>query len=341
MSMHISSRSMSKRLALVLGLGIALMSAGRADAQIFNPYGGGYGYGYGPYGGSGFGGGYAPFASGAAGYNMATRWGAMGYGMSSPGPVMAAPIGIWGGLTPGGTAAMTQQTMALNASRYNQMQSQATLNYQAANMFNQMAARTMLENYGQAKYGADYGNQRYPIRGAGPRLSPGEVGPDADAAVAEGDDPRMVRPGPIFGDDGRVLWPESTPVSPELDEKRLAAAEAIQDVAQKSRRDGRAPVSAVVDAKEKLEDFGRDAVQNLQEQDNSEAAEEIARFVQNVDYALSNFVNTTPRMDSTVKAPPDAPKTGGDVLKESIQSDRQDNAGTQPQAVQPQGGPRD
>ncbi len=321
-------------LALGLGLGISLGSMNKAQAQVFSPYGygfgpnyGGYGTGYGYGHGHGYGYGYGiPFAAGSAGYNLATSRGAFGYGMSTPGPYMAAPVGIWGGMTPAGSAVLTQQTLALNASRFNMLNSQAALNYQAANMYNQIAAQTMLENYGQAKYGADAGGQRYPISGVGPGVSPGAEG--------EGAEPAAAQRRPLFGEDGRILWPESTPVGPELDKKRSAASESIQDVAQKSRRDGRAPVSAVVDAKEKLEDFGRDAIQELQDQNESEAAEDLSSFLQNMDYALSNYVNTTPRTETNVQDPPDAPKTGGDVLKESIRRENQDN-GTSSQPRNP------
>ena len=71
------------------------------------------------------------------------------------------------------------------------------------------------------------------------------------------------------------------------------------------------------------------AVQQLQEQHQSDAAHQVASFIQSLDSTLTDLVNAHPRAATppaeSLPDPAGAPRTGGDVLKQSIEQQRPDS----------------
>jgi len=300
---------------------LILLGAGRAEAQIgtWNPN-----YGsewiYNPYAGSGPG----------FGFGMA------GLGFDPYGNGYAP-----GGITVSDMAAMKAQMSALNASRYNLLNAQAASAYEAANLLNQEAAKDAVSGYRSAKqaYGPRYnirtGSPGYTSSAAPPREAVAQVDPEAQP---------ILPPDRLLAPDGEVLWPVGAPKGPDLDPRREAASQAIRDAVQPGTGGRRGSIRRIVRARERLSDYAVPALQQIRTE-RPQDEEDFVRYVRSLDLALralaENRGQTENRGDGPIGQAPagapagtpgrppardvdpnDTPKTGGDVLQQTIRQDR-------------------
>lgn len=316
----------------VLALGVILLAAGRAEAQVRQ---GGYGprVGFGMPVGPGFlpGGAaiaYGPFGTNAVdvlggvgaytGYGSdITGWGTgygtgWGFGYANPYIGYGAGYGAFGE-SPYTLEIGREQQYALNESRFNMMNAEAAMAYQAANLYQQRAVGEAESRYRQAKtlqprYQIATGATRFDRRHHGAlQLIPREK---------------------LLDSNGRVQWPGSTPSGQRLSELRQAVDDAIQKVAQEAKDHGRASVRSVVAARNALAEFSGSALERLRSDSPTDAAS-FQAFLQSLDHTLYTMAEggaASPHTAGTAGGgtsltPDNARKTGGDVLKESIKKD--------------------
>ncbi|MEO6808384.1 MAG: hypothetical protein ABI353_04660, partial [Isosphaeraceae bacterium] len=218
---------------IILALGLALGSAGQAEAQY---YGTTWGIGpFGGYGGYGVNNGWTGYGAnpGWNGYGGWNRWGYGGYGLQQY-------RNWWPQYE-----FYRMQALSRNSSRYNLNRAEATTSYEAANIFRQEAmdemSRARMQNQppipsrldqGQARQGTT-NTSRVPVQS---RTQPPAT---FDQMIAK---------------DGEVFWPLGAPNQGYLGTKQDVATAAIQSVIQQSQA-GPVAVRRVVHARNALSDY--------------------------------------------------------------------------------------
>ena len=232
---------LSVRMAALVSIGAAWAAPGRVGAQYAI-----YGYGYGNPGGYG---GYGGFG---------------GPGMSLYDQEVAK-----------------QQALAESASRYQLRTAQAEEAYQAANLLQQQAVATALENQRQAQAL----RSQYDVQTKAPTADP-----------AAGSSPTPPIPlGELIDPQGKVLWPEGTPVGGDLAAKRQLADAAIRAAYQEHRSGGQASVQAVVEAKRALYAYGQPALARLRASSVLRSrVSTVLPFLQGLEAALNSLGESSP-----------------------------------------------
>jgi len=223
------------------------------------------------------------------------------------------------------------------ASRYNLNTAEAATAYQAANLFQQRALGTMMDNYLGAKYGAGapsydiqtgapasvvpYSLGNGPGRGERERHPGVAVGGRQDVAGRTNGAGGSLPFDRLIGRDGEVLWPLGAPTDGDLGAKKQAADEAIQGVLQDARRGRRVPARRVVEARDKLAAYVNPAADAIRKH-NEKDVDGFADFVQSLDAGLRSLAEARgagrPARVPDIE-PPNAPRTGGDVLEKSLE----------------------
>jgi hypothetical protein len=251
-------------------------------AGVGTGYGYGFGWGYG-YGGFGYGG-YPGY--GFMGMSLADQW------------------------------MLKYQQYALNASRYNLMNAEASTAYQAANLMHQQALQTMLQNYSGGKYAGG---------GASVPRTYGDEG-GGDGRKPAGDIPFDQ----LVARDGQVLWPLGAPEDGDLGSRKQRATAAIQQLL-KDRGEGRdAPVRQVVRARRALSDYAVPAAREIKA-DHPDDYDDWVNYVSSLDRGLRTLAglqgaggrggNATPRETNIDIRPENQPKSAGDVLKGRVKDE--------------------
>ncbi|MDB5349390.1 MAG: hypothetical protein JWN86_637 [Planctomycetota bacterium] len=267
-----------RRTIAILGLAVSV-SASQAPAQQLNPVT------INPGAGGGFNGGginltvpqYGPIIiyGSPYGYNGYGNYGA--FGVVSPG--WTAPIPGYGGygFAPGGynipptydDPLYRQQQYAMNASRYNLQNAQATKAYQEANFFQQQAIATAMNNAQQAPAV----REQFNVRSAAPR--------------SRSRAPRQTSTVPLdqlITKDGAVLWPQSSPVDPS----RERVDTAIAAIAKQYQDDGKATVQSVNEARNALSAYGHPALTEVRKE-RPQSAAVFKSFLNNLDVSLAGM----------------------------------------------------
>lgn len=326
-------RITSKTRLLSLTAALCLLAVGQANAQA--PYYGPATYGAPGYIGMGpasFGlytpGIPTPYAfsptSGWTGYGIdITGWGSgygTGWGFGYVNPYAGSGYGLSAyGESPYSLAMARAQQSALLASRFNLMNAQTAQAYQAANLYRQQALGIAAEMYRQNKlyqpyYGVATGR-------------PGVARRRGTVAVIPRDR--------LIDASGKVLWPASTPSGAKLNAARQEADDAIAKVFQEQKENGRASVRSVVAAREKLAAFAGTALERLRADSPADAAG-LEVFLYSLDRALVAMANNAATGPGRINVTPDdAPKTGGEVLKEGIEKDRERGTAATPKNPSP------
>jgi len=226
---------------------------------------------------------------------------------------MASPFGYTIGLSPYDQEMYKYQKYALNASRYNLNNARASAAYSAANFYNDLAAATASQYYKTTTGIKPY----YSLATGRSNLTPAMRHQMGVQARAE-----MIPRDKLIDENGRVLWPRSAPASPsDLAKARSETDAAVGTVAGEFSKDGRASVHDVVNAQEKLRDYGTKALDHLKS-DNPAEANGLATFLTSLDYALTTMGNATRPVGPDRTTPDNAPKSGGSVLKDSLKDDK-------------------
>lgn len=303
----------SRRIGL-LSLTAALLfflAVGQARAQIGMGPGS---FGSADYVGMGPGAGMTPYQGGWSPYGIdVTGWGTgygTGWGFGYVNPYFGSGYGLGSyGESPYSLALARAQESALLASRYNLTNAQTVLAYQAANLYRQQAVGVAAQIYRENKlyrpyYGVATGRARIARRHGAVAVIPRER---------------------LFDAEGHVQWPASTPSGAQLDTARQEADSAIQKVFEEQKQNGRASVRSVVAAREKLAAFGGSALEQLRTSSPADAAG-LEVFLYSLDRALTAMANTVaaPNPGRVNLTPENAPRTGGQVLKNEIEKNRKD-----------------
>lgn len=244
------------------------------------------------------------------GWGMGPGWGG-GYGYGSYG---LWPIGMGGMSLADQWLSRYQQAQMVNA-QSNALNAQAAQESQAAGLLQQQATGNLAASYAGAKYGN------------GVPLSPGAstLTPVGTVPLAE-----------LLDADGRVIWPLSAPVDDKLASLRQQADALVTRVVRDYRPDGRVGVRAVVEARQALAAYAVPAAQELK-QANPEGYQEFVNTVASLDGHLRTMARfaspgepdrapttRTPRAPagtdgpSANTRPANAPRTAGDVLRETL-----------------------
>jgi hypothetical protein len=227
------------------------------------------------------------------------------------------------GLSPYDEAMMRDQAYSLNASRYDLNTAQALAAYQAANFYNTMANAAAASNYKQSTGMLPY----YNVQTTAARFAPtaGRAGAGTGAGVAG----RSLLPrAQIIDEQGRVLWPAAAPTSPsDVAAARSGVDQAVRDIVREEQQGRRAPIRGIVAARDQIDAYRRSALEPLRT-DSPADAQAVDLFLRSLDNAVVGMGMGTagggaaPGTVAQDLRPDDAPKTGGDVLKQSIKETR-------------------
>jgi hypothetical protein len=91
--------------------------------------------------------------------------------------------------------------------------------------------------------------------------------------------PTEVRLANFFNKDQQLIWPSSSPISGELGKKQATADLAALAVLNEYDLKGLARLSTVTDARQKLLDYGRPALQQVREQSTPAIADAFHGFL--------------------------------------------------------------
>jgi hypothetical protein len=83
----------------------------------------------------------------------------------------------------------------------------------------------------------------------------------------------------FFDETGRLVWPSDAPIAGDLVEKRKAADEAARAVLEEARRQGFASLTMVADARQKLLDYGRPALQEIRRRETARVSDTFHLFL--------------------------------------------------------------
>jgi hypothetical protein len=221
----------------VLATAATLAGAGRAEAQW------GYGYGgYGGYGGWGWGGG--------------GMFGNMGMSLYDQSMVK-------------------EQYYMLNASRFNLQNAAAEQSYQSANLMQQQAINTALENQ---RLGYQLAKETYDVETKA-----------ASLAQAARDAAPKVPIENLVNASGQVLWPDYAPSGGVQGERRDKADVAIRNVYESARTNGQAPVNQVVEANRRLHEYGEPALNLLNTRGDKRARAGMVDFLNALESAVQGM----------------------------------------------------
>jgi hypothetical protein len=177
------------------------------------------------------------------------------------------------GVSPWNPIVQAQLNLGLRTARYNMYNAWTASNYQAANLYNQQAVAQALQNQ---KMMATM-SPRYDVRTQEP--APSSTSSEKD---------RGFKPLPmsqVIAPDGKVLWPSAAPVNGELGEHRSAAEAAVREASGEFRSAGRATIASVSEAKERLYDYGRPALRDLNRESRPDAVT-LLRFLASLELIL-------------------------------------------------------
>jgi hypothetical protein len=185
------------------------------------------------------------------------------------------------GMTLADQELMKQQMYMESAGRYNLMNAASVQNYASANLMQQQAMNTALEN------------EQLSMQIAQDKYNLYNKAKNASLAQAAATAPR-VQLSELIDGQGRVRWPAQAPSGGAHAERRAAADQAIQTVYVDFARDGRAGVSDVVTAKHRLQDYGNPALSLLRSRNDARGRAGLVTFLNSLDAALDAMGNPPP-----------------------------------------------
>ena len=262
-------------------------------------------------------------------------------------------LGVYGGLgatiglSPYDQFTLKDQLYAGNASRYNLQNAQAVQAYAAANYYNTVAnnaAASMTPPPANAGVKPTYNVQD------GVQTAPNAPNNNEGGASPGHNRLRVLSRDAIMDADGNLRWPAPAPNDGDLASDRKALDAAVQKVAADAKGPGgRAPIRDVVDARDKLYAYGNKAMQQVHTNDPPNASG-VARFLNSLDHALlamgqgptaaSNANSAVNPAAAGVNKLDNAPRSAGDVLRDTIQDDKKANQPVPP-APAPRSGAED
>jgi hypothetical protein len=165
---------------------------------------------------------------------------------------------------------------------------------------------------------------------AGLSQNPGQAGAGTGAMTLP-----LLLPGQVIDEQGRVLWPVAAPASPSgVAAARQGVEDAIRAVLT-DRQNGRVPLQSIPSARNQIDSYRQITLEPLRTNSPADAVA-VDLFLRSLDNALAGMVQAplragaggtpTPPPQPQDLRPADAPKTGGDVLKQAIERNRDETA---------------
>lgn len=105
---------------------------------------------------------------------------------------------------------------------------------------------------------------------------------------------------------GQFAWPADSPTTGDLKDKRDAFEQVSHVVLDESKQNGVASIAAVTDARQKLVDYGRPALQYVRAHETARLADTFHLFLLSLYESLAQAANPT-QTASTASAPPRNP----------------------------------
>jgi hypothetical protein len=138
--------------------------------------------------------------------------------------------------------------------------------------------------------------------------APGQSSPGMTPTAMTASQPMPLLPLASFYDPkGQIVWPADSPVAGDLKEKRTVFDQASQLALAETTKSGVASVAAVSDARQKLLDYGRPALQYVRTHETPRIADGFHLFLLSLYQSLAQAVNptaTAAAMPVTPTAPP-------------------------------------
>ena len=104
----------------------------------------------------------------------------------------------------------------------------------------------------------------------------------------------------FYDAEGKLVWPADSPTGGELKDKRAAFDEVSHVVLDESKKSGVASMAAVTDARQKLIDYGRPALQYVRAHETARLADTFHLFLLSLYESLAQAANPSP---ATAAAP--------------------------------------
>jgi hypothetical protein len=104
---------------------------------------------------------------------------------------------------------------------------------------------------------------------------------------------------------GQIVWPADSPTAGDLKEKRAIFDQTSQSVLAETKKSGVASIATVTDARQKLIDYGRPALQYVRTHETPRIADTFHLFLLSLYESLAQAVN--PTATAAVAAPPSTP----------------------------------
>ncbi|MFI5458916.1 MAG: hypothetical protein ACHRXM_26095 [Isosphaerales bacterium] len=109
----------------------------------------------------------------------------------------------------------------------------------------------------------------------------------------------------FYNGENQFVWPADSPTAGELKQKRSIFDQASQAVLTETKKSGVASIAAVTDARQKLLDYGRPALQFVRTHETPRIADTFHLFLLSTYESLAQAVN--PPATAAVTAPPPSP----------------------------------
>jgi hypothetical protein len=126
--------------------------------------------------------------------------------------------------------------------------------------------------------------------GAYPSVARSSTAPTPTAMVVPPPKPRLPLSS-FYNADNTLAWPADAPVEGDLKEKRTAVDQASQVVLNESKKNGVASLAAVTDARQKLVDYGKPALQYVRAHETPRLADTYHLFLLTLYESLAQAAN--------------------------------------------------
>jgi hypothetical protein len=222
---------------------------------------------------------FAAVAAVATPARVGAQWG-YGYGYGGWG---------WGGYGGFGAMGMSLYDQEMvkasyymqSAAAYNVMNAQSAQSYASANLMQQQAINTALQNQ---QLSSQIAQDKYNLY----NQAKNQAMEQARASA-----PRIPLSA-LIGSDGAVNWPEVAPSGGNHGDRRQAAEAAIRTAYLSFRQSGQAGVTAVVAAKRALHEYGEPALTLLRARGDTRGRADLVQFLQALEAALDAMGNPPP-----------------------------------------------
>ncbi len=132
--------------------------------------------------------------------------------------------------------------------------------------------------------------------GSAPRTSP--------TALRVGQQTPVLPLDSFYGRDGKIEWPGDAPTASDLSERRTAFETACHPVLDELKKNSVASIATVTEARQKLLDYGRPALQYVRIHETPRVADSFHLFLLSLYESLAQAVNPAVATGTATQAPP-------------------------------------